>query len=221
MEQGREEEEWLLRQKMVQQIAARGIVEPYVIESMRQVPRHLFIPLSQRAQAYEDHPIPIAAGQTVSQPFIIARMCEAANLGSNSKVLEIGTGSGYSAAVLAHIASHVYTVERLPQLAKEAQARLSALGYSNITVKQADGTLGLLEFAPYDAIIVTAAAPAIPHALLDQLAPNGTLIIPIGDTTSQMLVRMRKQLDGTMSHEALEAVRFVPLIGQEGWKGEE
>ena len=205
------------RERMVrQQIAARGIRAERVLDAMRSVPRHLFIPLESRHSAYMDGPLSIGQGQTISQPYIVALMTEALELKCHGGVLEIGTGSGYQAAILSQLASHVYTVERIPELASRAQDMFHQLGYDNISMHVGDGTLGWLEHAPYKAIIITAAAPEIPRPLTDQLAEGGRLVAPIGGSWSQSLVRVRKQR-GHLRRQELTSVAFVPLIGQHGW----
>lgn len=201
-----------------EQIAARGIRSELVLGAMGQVPREAFIPESLREYAYDDTPLPIADGQTISQPYIVALMAEALNLDDSKKALEIGTGSGYAAAVLAQIASEVYTVERIEQLAQTASAALAAIGCNNAHVIHADGTLGWEEQAPYDAIVVTAGGPSVPVALKDQLKIGGCLVIPVGNTErSQELVRVTRISQDEFSTENLGAVRFVPLIGEQGW----
>ena len=205
------------RERMVrQQIAARGIRAERVLDAMRSVPRHLFVPLESRHSAYMDGPLSIGQGQTISQPYIVALMTEALELRGHEGVLEIGTGSGYQAAILSQLASHVYTVERIPELASRAQDLFRQLGYDNISMHVGDGTLGWLEHALYEAIIVTAAAPEIPRPLTDQLAEGGRLVAPIGGSWSQSLVRVRKQR-GHLRRQELTSVAFVPLIGQHGW----
>lgn len=207
-----------LRKKMVDwQLAPRGIKSPQVLEAMSKVPRHLFVPPELSMHAYADSPLPIGEGQTISQPYIVALMSDAAELDSNSRVLEIGTGSGYAAAVLASFVQEVYTVERIPELAEQAIERFENLRYKNIHVKIDDGTLGWPEKGPFDAIIVTAGAPIVPSSFIDQLKVNGRLIIPVGDAMSQQLVRLRKLPSGEYHKEFLEYVRFVPLIGKDGW----
>ncbi len=205
-------------QRMVEeQIKARGVRDPRVLAAMQRVPRHLFVPERYRAQAYDDYPLPIGYGQTISQPFIVAYMTERLALPPEAKVLEIGTGSGYQAAVLAHLAREVHTIERLPELAEAARQRLRALGYDNIQVHQGDGSRGLPEHAPYDGIVVTAAAPKVPAALLEQLAPGGRLVVPVGSRGAQYLEVWERRDDGTFVRKILEPVAFVPLIGTEGW----
>lgn len=203
-------------------IARRGIRSKPVLASMRSVPRHLFVDQPYRMDAYNDHPLPIGCNQTISQPFIVALMSEAAQIQKSDKVLEIGTGSGYGAAVLANLAREVYTVERNPELCRQAAARLSSLNYDNVHVKQRDGSVGLAEAGPYDAIIVTAAAPSVPPSLKKQLRELGRLVIPIrGSNSSQpgeALMRLtRIPGAGGFTSEFLTGVRFVSLIGQEGF----
>lgn len=206
------------RQRMVaDQIARRGVRDPATLGAMLKVPREKFVLQSMMSAAYEDSPLPIGEGQTISQPYIVALMIQAAELEPSSVCLEIGTGSGYSAAVIGQIASQVYTVERIKPLAEQAKKRLQDLNYNNIEVKIDDGTLGWHEHAPYDVIIVTAGAPVVPESLIFQLKVGGRLIIPVGDASTQNLLRIRKREDGSHSQEILEYVRFVPLIGKEGW----
>src|SRR5580704_14119668 len=174
------------RQNMVEsQLSARGIRDPRVLDAMARVPRHEFVAERYRDQAYEDHPIPIGEGQTVSQPYIVARMLETLSLVPSAKVLEIGTGSGYQTAVLAELSAYVFSVERHPLLAREAEATLVRLGYTNVRVIVGDGSQGLPEFAPFDAIVVSAAAPRIPSALFEQLQEGGLMIIPVGPAEAQ------------------------------------
>jgi protein-L-isoaspartate(D-aspartate) O-methyltransferase len=200
------------------QIAARGVRSPLVLEAMRKVPREIFVPASQRAHAYEDRALPIEEGQTISQPYVVALMTEALELEGGERVLEIGTGSGYAAAILAEIADQVHTVERIDRLAESAAHRLARLGYDNVRVIQTDGTRGWPEAAPYDAIVVTAAAPSLPASLPEQLVIRGRLVVPIGSTPGvQKLVRVRRLGPDDFQEESLGGVRFVPLIGAEGW----
>jgi len=199
-------------------LMGRGIRNQAVIRAMREVPREAFIDESLAEQAYEDHPLPIAGGQTISQPYIVAYMTEALELQSSDRVLEIGTGSGYAAAILGRIVPTVHTVERLKGLAQSARQRLELLGYTNIVVHEGDGTLGWPEHAPYDAIVVTAGAPELPKPLLGQLAIGGRLVIPVGASHDlQVLVRVRRMAEGEYKREELCGVRFVPLIGAAGW----
>ena len=198
-------------------LQARGIHDPRVLAAMRIVKRESFIPAELAEFAYEDSPLPIAVGQTISQPYIVALMAEALRLEPGDRVLEIGTGSGYAAAVLAEVAARVYTIERHAELANTARARLAELGYRNIDVRCGDGTLGWAEHAPYQAIVVAAGGPEIPRPLLGQLAVGGRLVIPIGDARTQELVRVTRTGPEQYDREDLGGVRFVPLIGSEGW----
>jgi len=208
------------RQAMVDlQIAGRGIDNPQVLSAMRCVPRERFLAPEMRAQAYEDRPLPISEKQTISQPYIVAYMTAAMQLTGGGSVLEIGTGSGYAAAVLAEIANRVVTVERHKSLADRARKILHELGYDNVEVVQADGTLGWPEGAPYDGIVVTAGGPSVPRALKDQLAVGGRLVIPVGDReTEQALVRITRVSEDEFHEEQLSRVRFVPLVGEAGWQ---
>jgi protein-L-isoaspartate(D-aspartate) O-methyltransferase len=200
------------------QIAGRGISDPWVLHAMRTVPREAFVPEELRESAYDDGPLPIGANQTISQPYVVAVMTEVVQPKPGNRALEIGTGSGYAAAVLATIVSDVYTVERLERLAKASERRLADLGYRNVHVLHGDGTLGWPEHAPYEAIIVTAGGPRVPPALLDQLAIGGRLVMPIGLTHRfQRLLRVTRGALDDYAHEDLEAVAFVPLIGEQGW----
>ena len=205
------------RQNMVDsQLRARGIRDPRVLDAMSRVPRHEFVAERYRDQAYEDHPIPIGEGQTVSQPYIVALMLENLSLVPSSKVLEIGTGSGYQTAVLAELSAYVFSVERHLLLAREAEATLVRLGYTNARVIVGDGSQGLPEFAPFDAIVVSAAAPRIPSALFEQLQEGGLMIIPVGPAEAQELQLVRKH-EGQPIVDRLEGCRFVPLIGGQGY----
>lgn len=200
------------------QIAARGVRNPAVLEAMRLVPRERFVPAHLAELAYTDEPLPIGEDQTISQPYIVAAMIDAARPRPGDRALEIGTGSGYSAAVLATIVAEVYTVERLAGLAESAGRRLAELGYANVHVRQADGTLGWPEHAPFDVIIVTAGGPRVPRPLLEQLAVGGRLVMPVGSRQlGQRLMRVTRTGEDTYHHEGLEDVAFVPLIGEEGW----
>jgi protein-L-isoaspartate(D-aspartate) O-methyltransferase len=209
----------LLRAEMVERnIAARGVQDELVLEAMRKVPRELFLPKNLREFAYEDSPLPIAGEQTISQPYIVAFMAEALLLRGGEKVLEIGAGSGYAAAVLSEIAADVYTVERLGQLADKAAATLADLGCDNVHVLHGDGTKGWPEHAPYDAIVVAAGGPQVPESLKEQLKVGGRLVIPVGeDQRAQELVRVTRISRDTYRSEDIADVRFVPLIGEEGW----
>ncbi len=199
------------------QIARRGVSGRRVLAAMDSVPRERFVPCSQRHLAYADQPLPIGLDQTISQPYIVALMAEHARLTRRSKVLEIGTGSGYAAAVFAHISRHVWTVERLPQLADEAKRRFCDLGIDNITTVVGDGALGHAEAAPYDAIIVAAAAPFAPLHLRDQLAVDGRMVIPVGDRTFQDLLVIRRESTG-YSERSAGSCRFVPLVSPEAFR---
>jgi protein-L-isoaspartate(D-aspartate) O-methyltransferase len=208
------------RQQMVeQQIRGRGIRDPAILAAMAEVPRELFVVPEYRAQAYDDTPLPIPAGQTISQPYVVALMIEALQLTMADRVLEIGTGSGYAAAVLSRIAREVYTVERHQELVMYARERFLELGYHNVKVHHGDGTLGWPEHAPYNGIVVAAGGPQIPLSLRQQLAPGGRMLIPVGrHRERQQLVRITRHNEGHFKQEKLGHVRFVPLIGREGWR---
>jgi protein-L-isoaspartate(D-aspartate) O-methyltransferase len=207
------------RRRMIEtRIAPGGVRDPAVLAAMGRVPRERFVPDRLAPYAYEDEPLPIGEGQTISQPYIVALMTEALRLAPGDRVLEIGTGSGYAAAVLAEIAAEVYTIERLPSLAEAARRRLAALGYANVHVRCGDGTLGWPEHAPYDAIVATAGGPEVPPALLDQVAIGGRLVIPVGASPwAQRLVRVVRAAAADYGYEDLGGVAFVPLIGAQGW----
>jgi protein-L-isoaspartate(D-aspartate) O-methyltransferase len=202
------------RERMVrEQIEAQGVHEPAVLRVMRTVPRHLFIPESRRSQAYEDHPVRLGHGQTISQPYIVALMTELLEPSRKHKVLEIGTGSGYQAAVLSALVDHVYSMEIVPELARSAAARLKELGYGNVTVRLGDGYKGWPEKAPFDRIILTAAPPEIPQTLLDQLAPGGKLVAPEGGSIfGQELVAVDKTAEGRTKKRKVIPVMFVPMV---------
>jgi protein-L-isoaspartate(D-aspartate) O-methyltransferase len=209
------------RLKMVEtQIKARGIENRLVLEALKKVPRHVFVPPEYSASAYTDRPLPIGLGQTISQPYMVAIMTETMNLEGHEKVLEVGTGSGYQAAILAEIADHVVSLERVPELADAAAERLRQLGYANIEIHLGDGSEGYAPRAPYDAIVVTAGAPEIPAVLVDQLAEGGRLVIPVGNSFQQTLTRVTVR-DGERKTERLEGCVFVPLIGKYGWREDE
>jgi len=206
------------REKMVKtQLIPRGIRDPRVLEAMRKIPRDLFVEEALAGEAYNDHPLPIGKKQTISQPYIVALMTEALALNGTEKVLEIGTGSGYQTALLAELSQKVYTVERIRPLMIKARNILAEIGLRNIMFKAFDGTLGWKEFAPYDAIIVTAGSPKVPQPLLDQLQDDGRLIIPTGNKASQQLLRITKNKGRTMQ-EDLGGCRFVDLVGVHGWQ---
>jgi protein-L-isoaspartate(D-aspartate) O-methyltransferase len=202
------------RRLMVEeQLRGRDITDPVVLEAMAKVPRHLFVPAAARPLAYFDHPLPIGNGQTISQPYIVALMTQLAELEPDDVVLEVGTGSGYQAAVLSEIVREVYTIEIVPELADSARTRLADLGYRDVTVRTGDGYLGWKEEAPFAAILVTAAAPDVPPPLLEQLAAGGILVIPVGEPSSiQSLLRIEKRADGTSVTREVIPVRFVPLV---------
>ncbi len=201
------------RQRMVErQIEARGVSDPRVLAALRKVPRHRFVPPAAQSLAYADTPLPIGHGQTISQPYIVAFMSEALELKGGERVLEIGTGSGYQAAVLAELAKDVYTIEIVEPLAREARTRLQELGFSNIQLRSGDGYRGWPQAAPFDAIMVTAAPDHVPPALVEQLAQGGRLVLPVG-TSFQELVRIRRTKNGTR-RESLLPVRFVPMTGE-------
>lgn len=207
------------RQKMLEsQIRARDVRDPRVLEAIRKVPRHLFVEEALRDRAYFDKALPIGEKQTISQPYMVAAMSEALELQGRDRVLEIGTGSGYQTAVLAELAESVFSVERIASFVPLARRRLESLGYYNVLIKIGDGTIGWSEHAPYDAILVTAAAPRVPRPLLDQLKLGGRLVVPLGPEDAQMLVRIRRDEEG-FHEEALGECRFVKLIGRHGWAG--
>jgi protein-L-isoaspartate(D-aspartate) O-methyltransferase len=202
----------LQRERMVtDQIESRGVWNQEVLQVMRSTPRHLFIPMSLRSLAYEDHPVPIGHGATISQPYIVALMTELLAPAKKHRILEVGTGSGYQAAILGQLAAEVYTVEIVPELASSAARTLRDLGYSNITVRQGDGYKGWPERAPFDGIILTAAPPEVPWALITQLAGNGRLVAPVGLMWTQELIVIEKKGDGAMSRRSVCPVNFVPM----------
>jgi len=211
---------WARERMLEKDLIPRGIKDKKVLDAMLKVPRHLFVPEAQRMSAYEDHPLPIGEGQTISQPYMVARMTEALELEKEKNVLEIGTGSGYQTAVLAELAKKVYSVERVPSLTGKARTVLDSQGYRNVLVKLSDGTLGWEEYAPYDCILVTAGSPSVPSPLLDQLVPGGVLVIPVGGNSIQELVRVRKRDDGTTTEEKMGGCVFVRLVGKCGWEAD-
>ena len=208
-----------LRERMVRrQIMDRGIRDPLILDAFRAVPREAFVAAGYGAEAYGDHPLPIEAGQTISQPYIVALMIEAAAIAPGDRVLEVGAGSGYAAAVVSRIAGSVVGIERQPELARIARERFARLGYDNVRIVEGDGSRGLPEAAPFDAILAAASGSHVPRPLVDQLAPGGRLVMPIGGLGEvQQLVKVTRQAGGGMLREELGAVRFVPLIGEEGW----
>jgi len=206
------------RKRMVEtQIVARGVTDGRVIDAMLKLPRHLFVQEAMALQAYNDTSLPIGEKQTISQPYMVAVMSELLQLTGPERVLEIGTGSGYQAALLAHLARRVYTIERIPSLASRARKIFDTLGLTNISMKIDDGSTGWAAEAPFDAIIVTAGAPEIPQGLIGQLTPEGRLLVPVGDRDSQLLTLVRKSADGGYTVEKSTPCRFVKLIGSEGW----
>ena len=209
-----------LREHMVRrQIEARGITDPAILDAFREVPREAFVSPDYARDAYDDHPLPIEAGQTISQPYIVALMIEAAGIRPGDKVLEVGAGSGYAAAVMSRIAAQVVAIERQHDLVQVAERRLQRLGYDNVRIVEGDGTRGCPEEAPFDAILAAASGSHVPAPLVAQLAPEGRLVMPVGDPGwVQKLVRVTKQEDGILQQSDLGEVRFVPLIGEEGWR---
>lgn len=210
------------RIRMVEsQIRARGISDPRVLSAMENIPRHLFVDGGLQEQAYQDNPLPIGEGQTISQPYIVALMTEAMEITKKDKVLEIGTGSGYQTAILADLADQVFSIERIAVLASIARKRLDALGYFNVALRVGDGTYGWKEEAPFTAIIVTAGGPALPQHLLSQLAVGGRMVVPIGDRQMQTLYKITKLSEDVddLRKENLGGVRFVDLIGDYAWSG--
>ncbi|MER2600356.1 MAG: protein-L-isoaspartate(D-aspartate) O-methyltransferase [Caldilineales bacterium] len=205
------------RAVLAQQLAAAGVRDARVLAAMSRVPREVFVPVDERSAAYYDGPLPIGQGQTISQPYVVAVMTELLHLQGHERVLEIGTGSGYQTAILSHLVQHVYTIERLPELAERARAALNHLGLSNISFWLGDGSLGWPEHAPYDAILLTCAAPEAPPPLLEQLADRGRLVAPVGPRGQQALQVISRQGGKLVSaHHA--PVMFVPLVGQHGWQ---
>ena len=203
---------------MAEQIRARGVADPRVLAALRRVPRHRFIPEHLWSQAYADYPLPIGEDQTISQPYIVALMTEILELKETDRVLEVGTGSGYQAAILAELAAQVFSIDRKGGLADHARSILESLGYRNIRIRVGDGTLGWPEEAPFDGIIVTAGAPQVPRPLVEQLAMGGRLVIPVGDAFTQTLTCVRQTRKG-LKHEYHGGCRFVRLIGKYGWDG--
>jgi protein-L-isoaspartate(D-aspartate) O-methyltransferase len=199
------------------QLVQRGITDSRVLDAMATVPRHLFVPPEARAQAYGDRALPISEGQTISQPYIVALMAQALSLRPGDRVLEVGAGSGYAAAVLSRLASEVYTIERWPALAETAERCLHNLGYMNVHVFHGDGTAGLPAYAPFDAVVVSAAAPWVPRPLREQLGEGGRLVIPVGGRNEQILLRLIRT-DHRTRTERLGEVRFVPLVGEHAWE---
>jgi protein-L-isoaspartate(D-aspartate) O-methyltransferase len=209
------------RRRMVEeQLVGRGIRDARVIETMLAVPRETFVDPALRSRAYGDHALPTAEGQTISQPWIVARMLELARLEPTHRVLEIGTGSGYQTALLARLVERVFSVERMPSLLRDARVRLDALGLSNVALRHGDGSLGWQEFAPYDRVLVAAAAPRVPEALKAQLAERGLLVIPVGGPQSQQLEVWQRSAAGLWERQVHGECRFVPLVGHDAWNDE-
>lgn len=207
------------RQMVERQLVPRGITDRRVLEAFLKVPRHLFVQPALEHRAYDDNPLPIGQGQTISQPLMVALMTQALKLSGTERVLEIGTGSGYQAAILAELASQVFTVERIENLARQARQVLDNLRYHNIAIKVGDGTLGWAEHAPYDRIIVTAGAPRVPKAYCEQLAEGGIIVIPVGDSYIQSLQVIEKK-EGRQICSDQGGCTFVPLLGKYGWNGD-
>ncbi len=207
------------RAQLVSELSAKGIRDLAVLKAISEVPRHLFVPESIRHRAYEDSALPIGAGQTISQPWVQARCLELARMTGHEKVLEVGTGSGYQTALLARCAGQVFSVERIAALAQTAKDILAQANIRNVSLLVGDGTLGWRPYAPFDVIIVAAACPEIPKPLLEQLAPGGRMILPLGDRENQALTLVQRAPDGTVHTRTLTDVRFVPLIGQFGFSG--
>lgn len=206
------------RHRMVDaQIARRGVSDPAVLQAMRTVPREAFVPADFEAFAYEDNALPIAEGQTISQPYIVGAMLAAAALKKTGTVLEVGAGSGYAAAVMSRIAAKVFAIERIAALTDAARERMTALGYNNVELKTGDGSNGWAEQSPFDAILVSAGCPAIPETLKTQLAVGGRLVIPVGPADKQRLVRLTRTTETVFEQDDLDTVRFVKLIGAGGW----
>lgn len=209
------------RKRMVAELVRRGITDQRVLGAMLDLPRHIFVEEAMEGQAYSDGSLPIGEKQTISQPYIVAKMTELLELSGREKVLELGTGSGYQAAVLATLADRVYTVERIRPLALKARKALDSLGLLNVNLRIGDGTDGWSEEAPFDAILVTAGAPYVPECLVEQLAPGGRLVIPVGDRVDQQLVLVTKGVDGRVERQESDGCRFVRLIGKNGWSEEQ
>ena len=206
------------RNRMVEsQLISRGIKDPRVLDTMRKVPRHRFVEEALISQAYNDHPLPIGEKQTISQPYMVALMTEALDLQGYEKVLEIGTGSGYQTAILAELAEKIHSVERIRPLSAKAQRILDELGYFNVVLTVGDGSVGIKEEAPFEAIIVTAGSPDVPQPLVDQLVVGGRLVVPVGDRYTQSLIKVVRAKDGLTKMD-LGGCRFVNLLGQHGWR---
>jgi protein-L-isoaspartate(D-aspartate) O-methyltransferase len=205
------------RQRLVEKIQAQGIHDPRVLDAVGRVPRHRFVPDAVVQRAYDDSALPIGYGQTISQPSLQALYLDTLRIGPADKVLEVGAGSGYQTALLAELSSNVYAVERIPELTQRARDILDELGYDNVALVTKDGTTGWAKYAPYDCILVGAAAPGVPDALVEQLAPAGRLLIPVGDRNRQQLTLVRRTGEGATEQEVVTGCVFVPLIGRFGW----
>lgn len=205
------------RHHMVERLRSKGITDARTLEAMMTIPRHLFVEEALQERAYDDHPLPIGFGQTISQPFMVAWMTQLLGVEKHHRILEIGAGSGYQTAILAYLAKAVYAIERLPELARKAQQRLQQLGFTHVLIKVADGTVGWAEYAPYDGILVAAGSPEIPQPLLEQLVIGGRLVIPVGDEKQQDLLCVTKRETDHLIEDAGPCV-FVKLIGEHGWR---
>jgi protein-L-isoaspartate(D-aspartate) O-methyltransferase len=208
------------RQRLVETLREKGIRDLAVLRAFEMTPRHAFVPTGLRHRAYEDAPLPIGNGQTISQPWVHARYLELLHLTGKERVLEVGTGSGYQTVLLAHLVAQVFSIERIPALLHQARENIQRAGVTNVSLLMGDGTIGWREYSPYDAILVSAGAPSIPQPLLDQLAEGGRLLIPIGDREEQKLV-VAERKNGQVEMHEVAPVRFVPLLGSHGWSGAE
>jgi protein-L-isoaspartate(D-aspartate) O-methyltransferase len=208
------------RQRLVETLRDKGIRDLAVLRAFEMTPRHAFVPTGLRHRAYEDAPLPIGNGQTISQPWVHARYLELLHLNGKERVLEVGTGSGYQTVLLAHLVAQVFSIERIPALLQQARENIQRAGVNNVSLLLGDGTIGWREYSPYDAILVSAGAPSIPQPLVDQLAEGGRLLIPIGDREEQKLV-VAERKNGQVELHDIAAVRFVPLLGSHGWGGGE
>jgi protein-L-isoaspartate(D-aspartate) O-methyltransferase len=207
------------RQRMVSdQLRRRDIIDPHVLAAFGTVPREQFVPTELAPHAYDDAPLPIGDGQTISQPYVHARYLELLRINGKERVLEVGTGSGYQTALLSHLAEQVFTIERIPALYQQAREAIQRCGVRNVSMLMGDGTLGWREYAPYDAILVSAGAPSVPQPLVDQLAAGGRMVAPVGDRELQRLVLVERQTGGGVETQDLDPVRFVPLLGTHGWR---
>ena len=206
------------RERLVETLQEKGIKDLAVLRAFQMTPRHAFVPTGLRHRAYEDTALPIGNGQTISQPYVHARYLELLRLNGKERVLEVGTGSGYQTALLSHLAEQVFTIERIPALYQQAREAIQRCGVRNVSMLMGDGTLGWREYAPYDAILVSAGAPSVPQPLVDQLAAGGRMVAPVGDRELQRLVLVERQTGGGVETQDLDPVRFVPLLGTHGWR---